>query len=211
MRKILALALVLFAAVLAVTLVVSFSASAAPSEQGQGNCLSGDNVLKVESSPFTLTAPEGAVFTDAEVKAGTNCYGDGAMYQITGIGTDTITATRLCEEGPDCPAISHLEGKYQYQPTATPTDTPVPTNTPTPDPTATPTEGPSPTPTETPEVSPTPTNTSPPDPTATPKPKEEPKTGPGDSLPILPLTAFAVFLLVFAVAGRNLLPYLQRR
>ena len=76
-----------------------------------------------------------------------------------------------------------------------------PTNTPTPeDPTATPT--PTDTPTEGPSPTPTVTNT-PGGPTSTPPPppREEPKTGPGDALPIVGITAF---LGLLGIAGAGL-------
>ena len=170
MNKKLFWALVILAALTVLGTSVAYAAP--PDGKGKGHCLPGENVLKDESSPFTLTAPEGAVFTDAQVKAGTECYGDGAMYQISGIGTGTITATRLCEEGPDCPAISHLEGTYMFPPTETPPP-PTPTKTPTTTPTPTETPTQTPTPTETPTQTPTPTETPTQTPTPTTTPEEE--------------------------------------
>lgn len=62
------------------------------------------------SDGWDIWAPAGYVFTAAKIKAGPDCYNNGALYQITGIGTNHVVGVRLCTEGPDCPEISHLEG-----------------------------------------------------------------------------------------------------
>lgn len=123
---------------------------------------------------------EGMVFTSDGCQGGP----DGQGYCVTGIGTDTATGSRECEESPECHAISHVaffaceigEPDCGPEPTPTPTEPPPPTDTPTePPPTAT---EPPPTATEPPPTAtePPPTATEPP-PTATePGPTEPPPT-----------------------------------
>ena len=132
------------------------------------------------NSGNVLTSPNGEPIIQVVVKAGANCFtatSDGLIhngcYLVSGIGTDTVTVTRVGTPSPDCQEISHLEGNLGEVP---PTDTPpppTPTNTEIP-PTPTPTDIP---PTATPpcvdcDFTPTPpaptvTPTNPP-PTATP-------------------------------------------
>jgi len=94
------------------------AASESPVLTGAGHCFGVTPDAKDEngSDGWDIYAPEGYVFSDAKVKAGPDCYGDGEMYQITGIGTNHVTAVMLCEEGPECHEISHLEGMWEEEP-----------------------------------------------------------------------------------------------
>jgi hypothetical protein len=120
--------------------------------------------------PWSLSAPSGYVWYQVGIKAATDCFktksnGEVAgCYEVSGLGTDTLTVRDLPDAPSECHAVSHILGKYQQE---EPTDTPRPTNTPE-DPTETPTdtpEEPTETPTDTPE-----------DPTATPTNTPEPPT-----------------------------------
>lgn len=142
----------------------------------------------------SFTTPSGENVDGVCIKSGSGMFGDthseslangtyeSGCYQVTGVGTNTVTVTKLLD-GSECKGISHLDIYYsrsQVTPTPTetitptPTDrvTPTPTETITPTPTSrvtpTPTEQITPTPTET--VTPTPTETITPTPTLTPTP-----------------------------------------
>ncbi len=139
----------------------------------------------------TPAVPTGEIVTGICIKAGTNSfgtdqhsglitvdgtYGNNSCYTVSGIGTDTVTITRVFA-GPTCKDISHIDFFTASAPTPTPvppTDTPTPvppTDTPTPVP---PTDTPTPVPlTDTPTPVP-PTDT--PTPTPTPTPGKLPST-----------------------------------
>ena len=160
-----------------------------------GQCLTGD-VLKDERAPFSITAAPGYTITHVAIKAATECFiftsngpsADGC-YSVSGIGTNSISATQLIDSNV-CKEISHIEARKcvdcatetPVPPTATPTDTPVPptstpTDTPVP-PTATPTDTPVP-PTATPTDTPVP-------PTATPTDTPVPPTATPTETPYIP-------------------------
>ncbi len=84
-----------------------------------GHCFPGQDTIMDEdgSNGWEIVAPPGHVFTDAKVKAATDCYSDGVLYHIIGIGTPVITVVRLCDAGSVsiCPEISHLEGIYELK------------------------------------------------------------------------------------------------
>ena len=105
-----------FVVVFVLILSAIFSVASA-SNNGIGQCFGSPPDAKDEngSDGWDLYAPAGYVFTEAMVKAATECFGDGALYQITGIGTDHVTAVRLCDEGPDCSEISHFEGNWEFE------------------------------------------------------------------------------------------------
>lgn len=184
-------------------------AMAAPAT-AEGQCFGSPPDTKDEdgSDGWDIYAPEGFVFTEAEVKAGTDCFENGVLYSITGIGTNHVHAEMLCEEGPECHAISHLEGNWgpvpptntptPEDPTATPTDTSTPEDpTATPTPTDTPTEGPSPTPTVT-DTPGGPTSTPPP-----PPPEEDKSTGASDGFAFWGLGLMGLSGLGWAISRRH--------
>jgi hypothetical protein len=144
------------ASCLIVSLTLSFfqSPGAAAPVAGKGNCDTGW-VEKDEQAPFEYNG--GEIITSVYVKSGENCFlltvnnpSDGC-YQATGLGSSTVSVTRIGTPGPTCQEISHVEYYAgQVDPTPTPTNTPTPIP-PTPTPTVTPTNTPlPPTPTPTP-------------------------------------------------------------
>ena len=156
------------ASCLIVSLTLSFfqSPGAAAPVAGKGNCDTGW-VEKDEQAPFEYNG--GEIITSVYVKSGENCFlltvnnpSDGC-YQATGLGSSTVSVTRIGTPGPTCQEISHVEYYAgQVDPTPTPTNTPPPIP-PTPTPTVTPTHTPlppTPTPTDTTTpIPPTPTPT----------------------------------------------------
>ncbi len=100
----------------------------------------------------TYSAPAGTIVTAVCIKSGANMFGalkhsfplqngtyENGCYQVSGVGSGTVTVTRLLD-GSSCQGISHIDailGDAQVDPTSTPTATP--TATPTPTLTATPT------------------------------------------------------------------------
>jgi hypothetical protein len=58
---------------------------------------------------------------------------DEVCYEVSGVGTDTVTVKRVGEAGPECQGISHIDVLFEEKetPTATPTKTPEATATPT--------------------------------------------------------------------------------
>lgn len=107
------------------------------------------------------SAPSGQVICKVVVKAGN--FGDMTFesdgckhndgYCVSGIGTTTATSSRVCQEGPGCHAVSHVDFWVRG---ADPTQTPDPTSTQTP--TGVPTI-PTPVETPTPVIPSTPTTT----------------------------------------------------
>ncbi len=77
---------------------------------GQGNCESGW-VYKDESSPFGYNGSE--TITKVIVKSGLGCFPltisspSNGCYQATGLGTTSVSVTRIGTPGPDCQEISH--------------------------------------------------------------------------------------------------------
>jgi dipeptidyl aminopeptidase/acylaminoacyl peptidase len=154
---------------------------------GVGPCESAFKEEQNADPGTSYGAPAGYIVCKVIVKAGSKQSGGGAWtytgdgcqhgYCVSGIGSGSASASRTCDEGPTCHAISHVEffiQKKEEPPTDTPeipTDTPTSTNTPereteTPTPTNTPereTETPTPTPTGTIVIyeteTPTPTDT----------------------------------------------------
>lgn len=195
MKKIFYLSLILV--LLGIVLMSPFGVTS----QGLGDCGTG-YIFKDETDPYTYTSDQ--IITKVIVKAGSQnqgeaCFtftadGDNGCYQVTGIGTTTVTVTKI-GSGPECKDISHVEFYADNGPTATPTVTltATPTLTQTPTPTVSPTPGdggPTPTdqpgnPTNTPtptevtpsSLTPTPTEVVPPSPT----PTESRTGGPGES------------------------------
>jgi hypothetical protein len=109
---------VLFLLVIGTVFTMAVSAASqdqSPTLNGIGQCFGVPPDAKDENGTdgWDIYAPEGFVFAAAEVKAGPDCYGNGDLYQITGVGTDHVTAVRLCQ---DCPEISHLEGMWEETP-----------------------------------------------------------------------------------------------
>lgn len=176
-------------------------------ENAQGKTEAGNQ------NSLSYTAPSGKIVTGVCIKSGTNMFnGDGHSdtitsngsienncYNITGIGTQTVTVSRQ-GSGSTCQGLSHIDVYYSVASTPTPTTitpTPTQTSTPTVTPTCTPTpditgtpsviETPTVTPTGTQSVTPTvtPTVTSTPTVTTTPTVTVTPPTnigGPGDGL-----------------------------
>jgi hypothetical protein len=108
-------------------------------------CAPGGSRVEGGDPVTEFTAPAGQVVTGVCVKAGTGLStfildGAGICYSVSGIGTGSVTVTRI-GEGPVCKGISHVDFYLTPQPVPTPTPTPIPTPTPTPTPTpiATPT------------------------------------------------------------------------
>jgi len=124
-------------------------------------------------STSSWTAPDGYVICQVNVKPGQKLFvftEDGCQegYCVEGIGTQTASTERTCDESPKCQAVSHTTFFIQQiPPTQTPTNTPEPTSTETiiPTGTLTPTVTSTITPTATSTMSPT--RTSLPSPTAT--------------------------------------------
>jgi len=153
-------------------LSVRASSSPAPSQQERLFCDFGSNegsVVKVEDqeSPWTFTVSGNGYISVVGIKAATECAilftsdGTSTCYEVTGIGTQTVTVWDREDAPPSCREISHLE-ILVVDPTPSPTaqeNTPTPTDDPgteTPVPTATFTDIP---PTDTPEFTPTATFT----------------------------------------------------
>jgi hypothetical protein len=137
------------------------------------------------------TAPEGNTICKIVIKAGN--FGDMTFesngcqhndgYCVSGIGTQSASAWRACEEGPQCHAISHTEYWIaEQEPTPTPTDEPTATPTDEPTPTEEPTATPTDEPTATLTIEPTPTSTVYPTSTTTPQ-TPTPTTDPGTPTP----------------------------
>jgi hypothetical protein len=106
---------------------------------GQGNCDTGW-VYKDESSPFSYSGSETIV--KAIVKSGQGCFpltisspSDGC-YQATGLGTTSVSVTRIgIPHGDVCQSISHV--KFYAGPTDPPATDPPATDPPATDPPAT--------------------------------------------------------------------------
>ena len=150
------LSLVISLGLFAVSTVSNNSSAAFASE---GHCAQ-NPYTKVESSPFTATAPEGKVFNSIWIKAGSSANGFGCTeyksnttqgcYVISGIGTRTVTASKQ-GSGSNCKDISHVE----FVSTSV-NSTPTPTKIPTPTPTGTGGGTPTPTQSNNPTATPTP-------------------------------------------------------
>ncbi|WP_322806515.1 hypothetical protein [Thermanaerothrix sp.] len=155
-------------------------------QQGAGNCFASGSSIKDNNGNdgWAITAPAGKVFTEVAVKAGAEQSGGGcfytqsdriiyisnnACYQVSGIGTGTVTVTQLTNNN-ICKGISHIEGIYgdPVMPSPSPSETVTPTESATPTETVTPTESATPTETVTPTESATPTETVTPTESATP-------------------------------------------
>lgn len=150
--------------------------------RGEGHC---GGTYKDESEPFSITAVDGAIIHEVFIKSGRDAFGPGQFcsgaitqdgvvvecYVVSGIGTPTVTVTKIEEEG--CKDISHIEANNQEV-------TPTPSSTATPTPTSTaPVETPMPTSSPTPAVSPTPIATST---SAAPSPQPTPPLTPTTSV-----------------------------
>lgn len=113
-----------------------------------------ENRWKTENSN-SVVLPEGYSITEVVVKTSTNCirvYQNNeaaACYSVVVNGNQTTVNQKI--DSSACQGISHLEGKYEIVPTATPTPTSIPTPTPTAIPSSIPT------PTLAQEVTPIPT------------------------------------------------------
>ena len=123
----------------------------------------------------------GQVITKVCVKAGrphhqyTSNVNDGC-YEISGMGTDTVTVTRV-NEGPECKGISHIDVYWeggQGDPSPSPSTSPVPS--PSPSPSASPSPSPSPSVRPSPSTSPTPRPSLSPSPSPESSPSPTPTT-----------------------------------
>lgn len=95
----------------------SLNTSYAKKGDNQGHCAT-DPFTKVESAPFTATAPEGYIISKLFVKAGSEQSGAGCFeytantndgcYNVEGLGTQTATVTKI-GSGSGCKDISHVE------------------------------------------------------------------------------------------------------
>ncbi len=148
---------------------------------GNPQCEGGPSVDGNENV-LTYTADPGKIVTAVCIKSGANMFGDlkhsfplgngtyeNGCYQVAGVGTATVTVTRLFEAN-NCQGLSHIDlivGDVQQE-TPTPTSTTTPTATPTETPTGTPTGTPTATPTGTTTATPTGTVTQGTTPTTTP-------------------------------------------
>ncbi len=118
-----------------------------PASATGGGCTDAD-VSGIEEDPVASFDAAPDIVTDVCIKAGTNMFDGGhsgklgngtfedGCYQVSGVGTSTVTVERIGQESSTCQMISHID-VYTGPPTPTPT------------PTATPTESPAPTPTPT--------------------------------------------------------------
>jgi hypothetical protein len=98
-------------------LVAGLLSGIAYAANGQGNCF-GVNVqdVKVEGAgPHVVNAPAGNVFKEAYIKTGqagcilyTADTNDGC-YSVSGIGTSTLSISRVGPDSPQCQEISHIE------------------------------------------------------------------------------------------------------
>ncbi len=118
-----------------------------PASATGGGCTDAD-VSGIEGDPVASHDAGADIVTDVCIKSGTNMFSGGhsgklgngtfedGCYQVSGVGTSTVTVERIGEESSTCQMVSHID-VYTGPPTPTPT------------PTATPTESPAPTPTPT--------------------------------------------------------------
>lgn len=123
------------------------------------------------------TGQDWLIVTGVCIKSGSGMFGDShsealgngtyenSCYQVTGVGTNTVTVMKI-GSGSACKDISHIdvyvtEGQVTPTPTVTiePTMTPTPTTEPSPTPTVTVEPTPTAEPTSTPTSAPTPTPT----------------------------------------------------
>lgn len=118
MRRMRSISLIVLLALIFTTAFTVATIPETSSLIGAGQCFGvpPDAKDEVGTDGWHIYAPEGFVFYAAKVKAGKDCYDDGNMYRITGIGTDHVSAEVLCEDGGDCPEISHLEGMWEKEP-----------------------------------------------------------------------------------------------
>jgi hypothetical protein len=134
-------------------------------------CSDAIEVNPVNGNLATYTAPTGTI-SSVCIKSGSAMFGGehgmfssdqtySNCYAISGIGTSTVTVTRV-GSGKNCQELSHIDvytTTGQVNPTPTPTDTVIPTGTPTPTVTVEPTV--TLTPTDSVDQEPTPTPTEP--------------------------------------------------
>lgn len=157
---------ILFLSLSTIFVTTVYAASAQLGGQANGySCYADDaNRWKVENGN-TATLPEGYSFAKISVKAGNGCVSVYPVndvptcYQVNVSGT-TVTVTKI-GDGPDCKDISHLEGTFSTDTSASPS----PSGSVSPSPSASP--SPTPTPTSTPATSATPS------PESTPTPGED--------------------------------------
>jgi hypothetical protein len=105
--------------------------------------------------PWSITADPGDVIDVVCLKAGTKVYiatSDGTIsvngtpcFDISGIGTGTVTATNNAGHvGNICKGISHIEVRFEPAPSPSPSPSPEPSPSPSPSPDPSPSPSPSP-------------------------------------------------------------------
>jgi len=166
------LIITLFLGLLSSVYFLPNSSNSALANGGSNNeCNDVSDISPISVNLATYTAPSGYTITGVCIKAGNDMFGDGhsgvlgngtyngttgnACYVVTGVGSQTVTVTRIAS-GNSCKELSHIDVYKTNAPTVTPTPTPTVTPTVTPTPTRTPT--PTVTPTLTPTGTPTPTH-----------------------------------------------------
>jgi hypothetical protein len=99
-----------------------------------GNVVTG---VCIKSGQLDHTGPLQDGFYDGE---GAPASEADACYEVSGVGTDTVTVERVGVPSSDCQELSHIDVLFEEEetPTSTPTSTPTPTTTAV-TPTATPT------------------------------------------------------------------------
>lgn len=91
----------------------SFVRAAVTSSCSGLNCDDGVACTKDETSPFSITLPNGSAISKVWIKASTSCFsftadGNDGCYSVSGIGTQTVNVEKI-GVGTSCPDISHIE------------------------------------------------------------------------------------------------------
>ena len=114
-------------ATLAIFMVFAFTNARIVSADGAGSpdeCLGGATVtgsIQGTDDEVTFTAPDGQVVSGVCIKSGQlhtaplTDADSNDCYTISGVGTDTVTVTRI-GDGPDCQAISHVDATLTSAP-----------------------------------------------------------------------------------------------
>lgn len=127
-------------------MVLSFNNDKATYATGDGSPAECENPnTKSEGSPdlLTVTAPGSQTVSGVCIKSGTNMFGgtshsglldngtfETGCYSVSGVGTNTVTVTRIGNDSPTCQGLSHIDVFFSPEASPTPTPTPTPTSTP---------------------------------------------------------------------------------
>ena len=117
-----------FAAIIAVaSLALSSAALLAPSlvladGDGSPEACKTDFDATGNADLYTYTAPDGGIVTGVCIKSGANMFGENKhsdvlgngtyeneCYEVSGVGTSTVTVERIGDAGPSCQALSHID------------------------------------------------------------------------------------------------------